>query len=611
MDSLLPTFINFIQTMDKDAYVFLSIGLLFIFLLVYLYFIKKEKKKLSQKLKQNLEVYQKAFNHIEDGILILSDKNEIIYLNQSMITLLALEEKTLLDILPKVLQVNIKKEWISLVDFFKNQETKSKNGVMTFPQLPLKNIDNNEVLINLYLDRLEIGNSRYYTIFTMQNLTDMHQNNNMLLQHQLTEFPNQIKALQDLPILFSKIHIEDNKIALILLSLDNFSSLRAMIGFHQSNDLMITFANYLNRIVSEMNISIYHTFDNHFLLTVSNVESADSVMSLVNDIQERLATFYKMENSYLHITVSSGIALYPDSGSPRTLLNKTYKALSQAQKEGVGKVIVYNSHMGENKYDELSLHNDMQGSLDRGEFKIYYQPIVSSKNKEVVAAEALVRWMHPDLGLIAPNIFIGIMEKTGFIIKLGRYVLEEVLKQQKRWEVFKFKDIEVSINVSMVEIATGEFVEYVEKQLSHHQVNPEKIKFEITETMAMISEAKTIQYFQKLKRLGVGIALDDFGIGYTSFTYLKKFPTDSLKIDSSLIEGIMGSKENQRIVHAMIELGHNMGLKVVVEGVETKNVLELLISYGCDYLQGYYFSRPVPVFEFQKLLRDEKFVIYL
>jgi len=525
--------------------------------------------------------------------------------------LLALEEKTLLDILPKVLQVNIKKEWISLVDFFKNQETKSKNGVMTFPQLPLKNIDNNEVLINLYLDRLEIGNSRYYTIFTMQNLTDMHQNNNMLLQHQLTEFPNQIKALQDLPILFSKIHIEDNKIALILLSLDNFSSLRAMIGFHQSNDLMITFANYLNRIVSEMNISIYHTFDNHFLLTVSNVESADSVMSLVNDIQERLATFYKMENSYLHITVSSGIALYPDSGSPRTLLNKTYKALSQAQKEGVGKVIVYNSHMGENKYDELSLHNDMQGSLDRGEFKIYYQPIVSSKNKEVVAAEALVRWMHPDLGLIAPNIFIGIMEKTGFIIKLGRYVLEEVLKQQKRWEVFKFKDIEVSINVSMVEIATGEFVEYVEKQLSHHQVNPEKIKFEITETMAMISEAKTIQYFQKLKMLGVGIALDDFGIGYTSFTYLKKFPTDSLKIDSSLIEGIMGSKENQRIVHAMIELGHNMGLKVVVEGVETKNVLELLISYGCDYLQGYYFSRPVPVFEFQKLLRDEKFVIYL
>lgn len=195
------------------------------------------------------------------------------------------------------------------------------------------------------------------------------------------------------------------------------------------------------------------------------------------------------------------------------------------------------------------------------------------------------------------------MEKTGFIVKLGQYVLDEVLKQQKRWELFKFKSIDISINVSMVEVATGEFVEHVDKQLKLHQVNPENIKFEITEGMAMIGEKQTEKYFHQLKKLGVGISLDDFGTGYTSFTYLKKFPADIVKIDKSLIENILTNEEDQRIVNAMIELGHNLGLKIVVEGIETKAVLALLSETECDYMQGYYFSKPLPVFEFQNLLR--------
>ncbi|HIP19992.1 MAG TPA: GGDEF domain-containing protein, partial [Sulfurimonas sp.] len=390
------------------------------------------------------------------------------------------------------------------------------------------------------------------------------------------------------------------------LSLDNFSSLRSIIGFKQSNEVILKFSKYLSTVVSEMHISIYHTFDNHFLLTVSNVESVEKVTELVNDIQSKLATFYKMEDVNLHLTVSSGIALYPDSGSTRTLLDNAYKALSQAQDEGDNKVLVYNSVSAKGKFDELRLHNDMQGALTKGEFEVYYQPIVRTDTEEVVAAEALIRWIHPELGFIPPDVFIGLMEKTGFIIKLGQYVLEEVLKQQKRWELFKFKNIEVSINVSMVEIVSGTFVEHVDKQLTHHQVHPKKIKFEITEGTAMIGEVQTEKYFHQLKKLGVGIALDDFGTGYTSFTYLKKFPADILKIDKTLIDNILTNEEDQRIVHAMIELGHHMGMKVVVEGIETKKMVEMVTAYGADYIQGYYFSKPLPVFEFQKLLRDEK-----
>ena len=257
-----------------------------------------------------------------------------------------------------------------------------------------------------------------------------------------------------------------------------------------------------------------------------------------------------------------------------------------------------------NGYDELTLHNDMNGALEKGEFEVYYQPIVEVKNNEIVSAEALIRWIHPTYGFIPPDVFIGLMEQTGFIIKLGKYILQEVLKQQKRWELFNFKKIAVSINVSVIEMNTGVFDLHVEKELRRHNVDPECIKFEITESAAMISEEKAVKYFKKLKKLGVGISLDDFGTGYTSFDYLKKFPADIVKIDKTLIDNILESEEDQRIVHAMIDLGHNLGMEVVVEGVENKKMVTLLSSYGCDYIQGYYFSKPLPVFEFQKLIRE-------
>ncbi len=606
MESLQSTFRSFINTTDKNEYVFFAIGLTFLFLFLHLYLIKKEKKKLLKTVGQDIEVFKKAFHSAKDAMLILSDKNEIIFFNQSMTELLAVKEKTFTNALKTILEINIKREWVYFADFVQSQKSKSGNTVLKFLQVLLKDANAKEIKINLYLDILKVSKTTYYNIMTIQDLSKMQKSIDASLLHQFTKLPNQTKVLHDLPKLFSKIHTNDNKIALILLSVDNFSRLRTIIGFEQSNDLILKFSKYLSSIVSEMSLNIYHTFDNHFLLTVSNVESVDDVIELVNNIQTKLATFYKMEDVNLHITVSSGISVYPDSGSTRTLLDNAYKALSQAQKEGDSVIEVYNSVIHQSKYDEFTLHNDMKSGLDKGEFEIYYQPIVKTDTQELIAAEALIRWIHPKFGFISPDVFIGLMEKTGFIVKLGRFVLEEVLKQQKRWELFKFKSIEVSINVSMMEIATGRFVEHVEKQLKHHQVLAERIKFEITEGTAMLGEVKTEKYFHKLKKLGVGISLDDFGTGYTSFTYLKKFPADILKIDKSLVDNILSNEEDQRIVNAMIELGHNIGMKIVVEGVETKEMVEMLNSFGADYIQGYYFSKPLPVFEFQKLLRDKK-----
>jgi len=245
----------------------------------------------------------------------------------------------------------------------------------------------------------------------------------------------------------------------------------------------------------------------------------------------------------------------------------------------------------------------MHVAIERKQFEVYYQPIVDAKNKEVIKAEALIRWHHPEYGLVPPDLFISIAEKTGFIVELGKFVLNEVLKQQKRWELFKFKQIKISINLSLLEIETGHFVENVIESLNHHQIDPELIQFEITEGLAMQDEKRSAKTFLELRKLGVNIVLDDFGTGYTSFDYLKRFPATVLKIDKTLIDDIVASEDDQHIVKSIIDLGHSLGMKVVVEGVENKNMADILENYGCDYMQGYYFSRPLPVFEFQKMLR--------
>jgi len=605
MDITMETLTQFISNLSQEEYIIAGILILLALFLIHIYSLRQEKKKLITTVYTHVKVFQKAFETANDAMLILSDSYEVVYANQSMVTLLELDNNFQYQPLKNIPQINIGKEWIALDAFLESKQSRINQKLLSFPQSILRVSREKEIPINLYVDALveESKSDRKYYIITMQDLTDIKKSSEMAYKHKLTAMPNQLKALQDIPVLFSKIHTQNNKIALALMQFDNFSRLRSIIGYEQSNEVIVTFSNYLTTIISEMNVNVYHTFDNHFLLTFSNVNSVEDVKSLIIELQTKLAELYKMENVNLHLTVSVGIAIYPESGPTRKLLDNTYKALDMAQNEGDGNIAVYLPSKLQNEFDELRLHNDMKSGLEKGEFEVYYQPIIDVKTEEVVAAEALIRWIHPELGFIPPDVFIGLMEKTGFIIKLGRFVLEEVLKQQKRWELFKFRPIEVSINVSMVEIATGEFVEHVDKQLRYHQIHPERIKFEITEGVAMISEGQTEKYFQRLKKLGVGISLDDFGTGYTSFTYLKKFPADILKIDKSLIDHIMTNEEDQRIVHAIIELGHNLGMQVVVEGVETKVMSELLISYGCDYIQGYYYSKPLPVFEFQKLLR--------
>jgi len=578
------------------------------FIGIHFYSLSREKKELLQVVDNKVKVFQKAFDISEDAMLILSDDNEIVYANKAMQKLLALPKDFILKPLESMPQIKIKKDWIALDKLLTSNDKKTDEKMSSYLQtsLMLDTSDNSEgIPINLYVDSSLLGSKHdmWCNIISIHDLRQKKKEKTLGYRHQLTALPNQVQLLHDLNALYSKVHLNKQKLALVVIDIDDFSTLRSIIGYDQINVILIKFAQYLESMATRLDISVYHSYYNNFVIPVSNLKDKKEILDFVNDIQKQLASFYKMQDVKLHLTASIGISIYPDSGTTRDLLDKAYKALSQAQGHGDGRIQIYEPAALVHDYDELLLHNEMHQAVEKNQFEVYYQPIMDSYEKEVVSAEALIRWNHPKYGLIAPDIFIPIMEKTGFIVELGKFVLDEVLKQQKRWELFKFKKIDVAINITLFEIDTKDFVENVAKQIQHHQVNPALIKFEITEGSAMISEESTQKQFWNLKKLGVGISLDDFGTGYTSFVYLKRFPADILKIDKTLIDYILTNKEDQRIVKAMIELGHNLGMKVVAEGIENDRMSKLLTSYGCDLLQGYYFGKPLPVFEFQKLLR--------
>ncbi|MEA3419577.1 MAG: GGDEF domain-containing phosphodiesterase, partial [Campylobacterota bacterium] len=404
---------------------------------------------------------------------------------------------------------------------------------------------------------------------------------------------------------------QNRKFALMALSLDNFNVLRATLGYQKTDIFINRFSEYLQHIAKRLGYSLYQMTRHNFMIMAPDTESGDQAIKIVRQIDKDLNDLLDFSNAQMHLTFSTGVSFFPESGnSINFLIDNAYKALSEAQNKGDGYVVVdQDMPFLKHAQYELSLHNEMHEALKNHEFVLHYQPIIDLQTDNIIGAEALIRWQHPERGMIAPMEFIPISEKTGFTVELGRFVINEVCKQQKRWEIFKFDVIQVSVNLSFREIETTDIAAYIADTVQKNQVDPALLKFEITENVAMINAETTKSEFESLKQLGVQLALDDFGTGYSSFAYLKEFSLDTLKIDRIFIYDLVRNDEHQTIVKAMIALGHSFGLNVTAEGIEDKATYELLKEYGCDFGQGYYMSKPLPVFEFQELIRSDVYKI--
>ncbi|WP_295991034.1 EAL domain-containing protein [Rugamonas sp.] len=312
----------------------------------------------------------------------------------------------------------------------------------------------------------------------------------------------------------------------------------------------------------------------------------------------------QLEQQLVRVTSHAGIALAPPDGADAAaLLEQAESALAQAQAGGE-RLLFYAARMNQSSQARLRLEADLRAALPLGELSMHYQPRVDLTSGRVVSAEALVRWRHPERGMVAPAEFIPLAEQTGLIVVIGSWVIDTVCAQQAAWKARRLRVVPVAINLSAVQFRRGQVQGVIRAALARHGLAPHEIEFELTESVVMADPEQAAQDLKALKGLGVKLALDDFGTGYSSLAYLKRFPFDFVKIDRAFITDVTKSAEDAAIATAIIAMAHSLGLRVVAEGVETEGQLQFLRRHRCDELQGYYFSRPLAADAFAALLAE-------
>ena len=545
----------------------------------------------------------------KDAMMLLDADNMIYYMNDAMAELLQVSDSKKLLVesdMPNIyhkgtlkrFKTFIEEEYVPMPD---------QSELSYYPQIQIETRKLGKITVDLYLGKTYSPEKEAEQFVIV--IRDLQETLHQIASGErdpLTRLPNRSKAYQDYQILCSKHHLKQNKVALMTVSIDDFLITQSLLGHEKADKTILAVTHTLQQLSLLHSYQLYHLMYANFLLMLPRVDTTEELFETAQTIQHAISDLYEDHKSDAYLTASVGIATTPESGAVTDLFGKAHEALIEARKYGVGNAHLCKKKTVKHSFDESELQHDIQYAIERNELVIYYQPIIEGKTRLVTAAEALMRWKHPKHGLIPPFIFIPLMEKTGFIIEAGRFLVREVIHQQAKWKMFGFEEITVSLNASMREIESAEYIPYLAEQLKKYRIAPHTIKVEITESLAMNNADQMLNTLARLRGTGVTLSLDDFGTGYTSFAYLTKIPASTLKIDKSFIDNILEDQKGQQVVHAIIEVGHALEMKIVAEGVETADTMQLLVEFGADYIQGYYFSKPVPVFEMQGYLRRAK-----
>ena len=336
---------------------------------------------------------------------------------------------------------------------------------------------------------------------------------------------------------------------------------------------------------------------------MSRISSDGDAATVAQKILAAVRLPFGVEQRDYFLTTSVGVSLYPHDGvDAETLVQNADTAMYRAKEQGRDNFQLYAPAMNARAADRLSLENRLRKALQNDELLLHYQPIVDLRNGRVRGAEALLRWQHPERGLLPPAEFISLAEVSGLISPIGRWVLETACKQARDWQILGNPRFTVSVNLSPRQFLQTDLVSQVEEALSSSGLDAGSLDLEITESNAMENAEVTVNTLWELRRLGVGISMDDFGTGYSSLNYLKRFPIDRVKLDRSFVRDVVTNPEDAAIVRAVISMAHTLRLVVAAEGVENEDQLAFLRDHRCDEMQGFLFSPPVEPLEFQKLL---------
>ncbi|MEW9698762.1 EAL domain-containing protein [Paenibacillus sp. SI8] len=421
----------------------------------------------------------------------------------------------------------------------------------------------------------------------------------------LTDLPNRRLFERKVMMHLNEADRQQTKIAILYLDLDGFKFINDSLGHGVGDQVLKEVAVRLKRSTREPD-TIGRMGGDEFTICLPHVRSDADVQPITDRILQELRQPFQLQGNDFYLTASIGVAFYPDHGHhAEMLMHNADTALYKVKELGKNHMKIYSQSMNEEAIRRQQLESELHKALERNEFVVHYQPQIDVQTNTIIGMEALVRWNHPTRSLLYPGDFIGIAEETGLIVPIGTKVLEIACIQGKKWHDQGFNDLRIAVNLSQIQLRQNNLIETVERILLQTGLPPSSLELEITESIAMHNADLVVTQLNQLVELGIQISIDDFGTGFSSLSYLSKFPIHRLKIDRSFITNISNRSESA-IISSIVGLAQNLNLSVIVEGVETELQRSVLPQLGCNEMQGYLFSKPVPADVCAPLLENSR-----
>lgn len=505
---------------------------------------------------------------------------------------------------------------MNMVDFFTGKEK------LTFSNMLKKALSvSNKNIKGIIIFKTKLGNDVYYEL-NMSNLLQEPAIKGIIINwsdvssrvstekklvyvanhDEITKLPNRFYFRKRINLLCDEAKLKGNRFALFIIDIDGFKYIKDALGYQLADQLVIQIASRMKASLKGDQFLCRYS-EHEFALIVTGFEHLKDYGNFAKEIIDLFINSFKVSNYELFININLGISLYPEDGHDMdTLLNHANIALTKSMEQGENKYQFHLSDMDIENYKEFELRNDLRKAIENDQIRIFFQPLVNLQTNEILSAEALIRWEHPTWGLVPPKEFLSIAEETGYIIDLGKWMLKEVCRSYKKWRDMGLPDIMVSLNYSVVQFYEKNFTDNIKSIISEFKLEPSFIIIEIIESVLFGKFEQIIIDIKKLKEMGIHIALDHFGTGFSSFEYLQQLNIDLLKIDRSFIMNIPKDETSSIITKTIVNLGKELRYKVVAEGIETWEQLLYLKNLNCFAGQGFIYSKPVPGDEFIKLL---------
>lgn len=562
-----------------------------------------ERKRVEEKLRLAATVFESTL----EGILITDAKTNIINVNQALCSITGYNTEEFIGSTPNLMKserhshVFFRQLWdiLNKTGQWRGEIWNRRKNGETFPAW---------VNISAVPDSVTTNTSHYVAVFTeITELKLSEERLNYLAHHDpLTGLPNRLLFHDRLEQAVLQAQRSKHMIAVMFLDLDRFKAINDTLGHVIGDELLVAVAERLRHCARETD-TVARLGGDEFAVIITRIIHEEDVEQVAQKIIQTLSSVYSVGGYEVFITASIGINLYPGIDNDRMkLLENADVAMYHAKQFGRNNYKFYSTDMNAVAFERLMLETNLRRALERQEFRLYYQPQIDMQSGIVNGVEALIRWQHPELGLVSPLEFIPLLEETGLILPVGEWVIRTACKQIREWLDAGFPSLIMAVNLSGRQFRQPNLIEMIKQALHEFNIPPAQLELELTESVMMDNLEETAETLKKLKLLGLKIAIDDFGTGVSSLGYLKHFPVDTLKISHDFVLNLPADSADASIASAVISLARNMQLSSVAEGVENQRQMDFLRDQDCERMQGFLFSRPIPAEQMTSLLTNWK-----